>query len=130
MRSLVKITLSGCGLILVFDVLASLASREFGFPYVAATPGSLLIYAAAGFVAGRAHGVPQAAGVGALVGEVESTIGWWLSFVIGAIQPESATTSQEIASVIVAIIVVGGMAGAAGGWLGRRFAPRPTRELT
>ncbi len=130
MRSLVKITLLACVAILIFDVLASIASRAFNFPYVAATPGSILIYAAAGFLAGRAHGVPQGAGVGALVGEVESTIGWWLSFVIGAIQPERATTSEELASVIVAMMVTGGIVGAAGGWLGRRFATRPTHQST
>lgn len=130
MRSLVKITLSACLAILIFDVLASLASRAFNFPYVAATPGSILIYAAAGFVAGRAHGVPQAAGVGVLVGEVESTIGWWLSTLIGPVQQATPVTPEEFVRVVVDVAIIGGIVGAAGGWFGRRFATRSTRELT
>ena len=124
MSPLARITLSASALIVVFDVLASLASRHFGFPYLAAAPGSFLIYVATGFAVGRVYEVPQAVGVAAVVGEVEATIGWWLSSMIGGGPRLPVTTATEFARTVVAVVVVAGTIGAAGGWLGRSYGRR------
>ena len=105
--------------IVVFDALA-LASRSFGFPYVYATVGSWLIYAMVGFAIGRIAPVSHAAGGVVIVALAESTIGWWISWIIGPGRTKSETiNSTQILTAIITLMLIGAVIGAAAGALGR-----------
>ena len=84
MSPYLKVLLLGCGAVLAFDALASLASVAFGFPYVYAGVGSFLIYLLVGAAAVRYVSVRRSALTGALVGLVDATLGWAISWQIGA----------------------------------------------
>jgi hypothetical protein len=115
-----KIVLAGTAGIVGFDVLASLASRTFDFPYVNATLGSLLIYGVVGFAIGRVAPMRYAMAGVVAVGIVEATIGWWLSWIIGPGRPVSGTIYPAQAfRVVISTMVVAAIIGAVAGLLGR-----------
>ncbi|MDQ2667602.1 MAG: hypothetical protein M3Z05_16520 [Gemmatimonadota bacterium] len=90
MSRLQKVILGGCSAVVAFDVLASLASVAFHFPYVRATVGSFLLFVAIGFLAARARAtrrIRAAALAGATCGLIDSSVGWYLSTAIGASAP-------------------------------------------
>jgi hypothetical protein len=126
MSPIPRIILAGTLGIVLFDGLASLASRSFGFPYVYATAGSWLIYAMVGFAIGRIAPVSYAAAGVAVVALAESTIGWWLSWIVGPGRTKSGTiNSAQVITAIVTVVVIGALIGSAAGALGRS---RPTIE--
>jgi hypothetical protein len=126
MSPIPRIVLAGVIGIVVFDALASVASRSFGFPYVYATVGSWLIYAMVGFAIGRIAPVSYAAGGVAVVALAESTIGWWLSWIIGPGRTKSGTiNSTQVLTAIITVIIIGALIGAAAGAVGRS---RPKME--
>jgi hypothetical protein len=101
--------------IVTFDIVASFASRRFGFHYGIAAPGSWLIYAVVGFDIGRHANVGMSAVGAAMVAFVEATIGWAASAAIG---PGHAPGDLNVAGVVATVILVamtGGVIGAAGG---------------
>jgi hypothetical protein len=116
--------------ILIFDLVASLASRTLGFRYAYATLGSWLIYAITGFVAARHGGVAAAATAGAVVGFAEATLGWAISWLIGPGRLPSGTPSLgRIASTVLTVTLIGAAVSALGGVAGRR-PPRPGVEAS
>ena len=118
---LARIVSVGIGSIIAFDVLASLASRSFGFSYGLAAPGSWIIYAAVGFAVGRVAPVPYAAAAVALVALAEATIGWWLSWIIGPGRPSAGNpNTAQILIAIVTVVITGGIIGAIAGAFGGR----------
>jgi hypothetical protein len=120
MSPIPKIILGGIFGIVLFDGLASLASRSFGFPYVYATAGSWLIYAMVGFAIGRVAPISYAAAGVAFVALAESTIGWWLSWIIGPGRTKSGTiNSTQVITAIVGVVVIGALIGGVAGALGR-----------
>lgn len=71
---------------IVFDVVASVASRVFSFPYMKASIGSFAIYFAVGYFAARATDQSRvwvALLADVFVGFTDGTIGWAVSFLIG-----------------------------------------------
>jgi hypothetical protein len=118
-----KIVVSGAIAIVVFDVLASLASRSLGFPYAYATVGSWMIYAVVGYALGRIAPVTIATlGVGA-VAFIEATLGWWLSWMIGPGRLKSGTMSATmLLSTLVGVIAIAAVIGAAAGAIGHSRA--------
>ncbi len=82
-----KVVVFGAVAVIVFDVLASFASRRFGFNYADASVGSFFIYVGIGFLAGRASPlvpIRRAASAAAIAGILDTSVGWALSSVIGA----------------------------------------------
>jgi hypothetical protein len=120
LRSVVRLVLLGVLTVIAFDALASLASRSLDFPYLYATIGSLLIYAALGFTLGRTASVSFAAASVAVIAFTEATIGWWLSGIIGPGKPKSGlVSSTQIVTTVVSMVVIGAIIGAVAGALGR-----------
>jgi hypothetical protein len=72
-----------CDCVVVFDAVASVASLQIGFKYVYASAGSYLLYATVGFLAARAGNEANAVAAGALIGVVDATVGWAVSWAIG-----------------------------------------------
>lgn len=117
-----RIALIGMLAVLVFDTLASLASRSLGFPYAKAAIGSFVIYAAVGFAAGRVAPIATAAGIAAVVGLVEATAGWWLSWQIGPGRISSGALSATMAiRTIIIVMLTAGFIGAIAGVLARAY---------
>jgi hypothetical protein len=126
MSSVVKIVAYGVVAIVAFDTIASLASRSFGFPYVYATAGSWIIYAAVGFAIGRLAPISYAAIGVATVGFAEATVGWWFSWIIGPGRTKSGTLSTtQFVTALLSVIVMGAIIGAISGAVGHS---RPSHE--
>jgi hypothetical protein len=78
------IILIGSLSVLVLDTGGSLASRRFGFPYPWLALASWVIYALVGIATIRRTGsAGDALLAGVLVGAVDATIGWAISWRIG-----------------------------------------------
>jgi hypothetical protein len=123
----------GAVVILAYDAVLALGSRQFGYSYGEWWPGilgSLAIFAASGFLAGRDAGSGRGAGTAAGVALVDVLLGWPLS---GAIVPGYFPngTAVEVASTVAGVAVlgvaVGATIGVVAGWLGWRS--RDTRPI-
>src|SRR5882757_4191122 len=76
----------GVAAILLFDLVASVASRALPFPYVRATAGSYAIYFLIGLLVARTAGsspVRAAAIAAGIAGLAEASLGWAISWQIG-----------------------------------------------
>lgn len=104
--------------IISFDALASVASQQLGFAYSTASIGSGILYIGIGFIATRATGlISRAALAAAIVGVVEATLGWWVSWIIGpGRSPAGPPSVLQLLTVIASLAGVGAIVGAFGGW--------------
>lgn len=116
---------------MLYDALASLASRALGFPYERASVGSYLIYLAVGFAVARASTrsrVRSAALGTGLVGLVDATIGWGVSWAIGPGRIVDGTLSPaRWSATAVGVVVFATIVGTVGGVLGARGQPAASR---
>ena len=120
-----KVVALGAAAVVAFDLLASLASRQFGFAYARATIGSYLIYAAIGFFAARApssNPIGAAAIAAAIAGLVDASVGWAVSWVLGPGRLPEGTplTVTRWLGVAIFVIALAAGVGALGGIAGRR----------
>jgi hypothetical protein len=116
-----RIVLVGAIAILLFDALASLAARTLKFPYVYATVGSWLIYAGVAFAVGQRASVPTAVVETMLVGFVEATLGWRISWLIGPGRTPSGTvTTSQVARALLLVLGTAAIIGAAAAWQARQ----------
>lgn len=111
--------------IVAFDTLAAVASKLAGFPYGYATVGSWLIYFGVGYFAAKASSsVRRAALAAGIVGAVEATLGWGVSWLIGPGQPPGSSDQVPVALTlgvtIIIVIATASAIGAIGGLLGKR----------
>jgi hypothetical protein len=104
MKQLQRLFLCGGIGVVVFDAVASVASRAFDFPYTRASIGSFVIYAVVGFVAGRRFGLAMAAAAGVFLGLVDASLGWAVSRALHANAPATPDVTPLL-WVIVAITV-------------------------
>ena len=110
MTPYVRVLLLGGGAVLVFDAVASLASVALSFPYWYAAIGSCVIYLVVGGAAARYASVRLSALAGALVGLVDATLGWAISWVIGP--GRAAAGSLQLPRLIWTAAAVSLLAGA------------------
>lgn len=120
-----KVVALGVGAVLLFDLLASLASRGLGFPYARAAIGSYIIYFAIGYFAARAsvtHPLQAAAIAAGVAGLADASLGWFISWKLRAAQlPAGVTlTAARRIGIAVTAIVLAAIVGTVGGALGRR----------
>jgi hypothetical protein len=125
MNAWVRVVSIGAITIVAYDVVASFASRGLGFRYANATYGSWIILFSVGYFAARATGSIRRAGTAAaIVGAVEATLGWWLSWTIGAAQLPPGTSSDvlvfAVAVTIFVVVVTAALIGVIAGVVGRR----------
>jgi hypothetical protein len=120
------VVLLGVTGIVLFDLLASLASRASGFEYSKAAIGSYLIYLTIGFFAARtarSNPIRAAVAYSAVAALAEATIGWWISAMVGPGKPPSSFGAGQIAAAMVFVVLFASMIGLVGGFLGS-FARR------
>ena len=110
------------GVVLVFDVAASLTSLGTGLPYGWFTIGSVVIYLATGYMGAPRFGVRSAVVATVLVALVDATLGWAVSWFIGPGQPQDsgASTSALLISGAIGALIFGGITGLLGGWIAVR----------
>jgi hypothetical protein len=109
------ISIVGCCAVLAFDAAAALASRRFGFSYGLLAPGSLLLYAATGYLAGKQATslFVVGAAAGAAVAATEATLGWRISRALGIEDNVSPRMETGVAIVVTLTgALLGGVAGA------------------
>jgi hypothetical protein len=114
----VVVILLGGATILAFDAIGSVASLRFRFPYSRLMLGSFAIYLVVGFVTAASGSVMSAALTGAVVGLVEATAGWAISWWIGPGRPaDYPVTGSRIVGTVAFVIMLGALFGALGGGL-------------
>jgi predicted Zn-dependent protease len=111
----VKTFFTGALLVLLFDTVGATASRLIGFPYATLTIGSFIIYLALTHRAARQAGVLTAIAVGAVLGLVDSTLGWAISWAIGPGRPTEPMSAAPIAGTILFVVGLGATWGLLGG---------------
>ena len=94
MSQWVIVTVVGSLAILIFDLCSSLASQRFGIRYGLFSVGSVAIYFVTGFVAGKAGSIGWAMLAAIIVGGIEATLGWYISWIIGPGRIEEGLTFQ------------------------------------
>jgi hypothetical protein len=127
-----KVVLVGALSVLAFDMIAALASRQFGFAYASASVGSWFIYGLVGYFAAQTGGgIPAAALAGAAMGLVDATAGWAISWAIGPgrLPAGTLTPGRWLASAIF-VVLSGAALGALGGLVGKWTASSPRHSST
>lgn len=105
--------------VIAFDAIASFASLLLGFSYSYATLGSAVLYIALTYIAARRFGFGVAILLGVVMGIVDVTIGWAVSWAIGPgrVSIEGLTPTDWIYTGIFAA-VLGAVFGLIGGGIG------------
>jgi len=114
MNPIASAILVGSLAVILLDAVGSLASRSLGFKYKSLVFGSWLLYATVGYFVGRGAGLWSCAFAGGVVGLVDATLGWAVSWWIGPGRP----AAELSATAAVSIVLIVGLSGAAFGWLG------------
>ena len=135
----VRVILVGVLAVIVFDAIAAAASRRFGFAYAKATVGSALIYGTIGFLAARgsdARPLQSAAFAAGIVGFVDASAGWAVSWIIGPgrLPGGTAMTLERWVGAAVFVVALACAIGVVGGVIGIRagadVAAAPERPTT
>lgn len=118
MSKLFSSILIGIFVVISYDVIGSVLSRSLGFNYGLLGIGSLVIYGTVGFAAAKEKLV---AGILAatVVGLVDATIGWYLSWMIEPVTSIEEVTIFTIAFTIPIVITFAAVAGTIGSFIRR-----------
>jgi len=119
MKHFIQIILIGVFAIVIFDTIGSLASRNFGFGYQWLVIGSYLIYAGVGFAASKYNGLIFAPLAGGITSLVDSTLGWYISWIIGPGRLNMEMDLTAIISTVIFVTLTGVIIGLIGGLVGR-----------
>jgi hypothetical protein len=125
-----KVIAGGVGAILLFDLLAAVASRALAFPYARASVGSYFIYLIVGFVAARVASrsrAKQGAIAAAFVGLAHASAGWAIAWSVGPGRPPAGTISPLQWALTAAVVV---LFAALVGFLGGAVGVRSRRNVT
>src|SRR5262245_18273544 len=105
--------------VIVFDVLMSLVSRRFRVPYGAMVAGSYSIYFLVGYFAARTtatNALGVAALTTALVGLIDASAGWAVSWALGPGRaPEGRLSIPAWMATAVMVVALAGALGFVGG---------------
>src|SRR5262249_21421925 len=85
-----------------FDAIASILSKGFQFDYTRLRWVSFAIYLAAGYWGAHHRGFTFGMALGGLAGFVDSTIGWFVSRMIGPFIP---TRIPSLSPVVVVLVI-------------------------
>ena len=127
---ILKIILTGCIVILAYDTVGSLASVVWDFPYSSLTMGSFLIYGIFGFVGTRYVNIKNGILAAGIVGLVEATIGWAISWIIGPGQPQISFGAFTIVITVIVVTITAVIIGLLGSGVAILFSRLFERKLT
>ena len=120
-----RILLLAVGAVLLLDTLGSLASRAVPFEYSWLMFGSVVIYTVTGMAVARAaetDKVRQAWRAGMILGFVDATLGWAISWVIGPgrVDPAELGGAPGMAFTVFFAAMFASLFALAGGWFESR----------
>jgi hypothetical protein len=109
-----------------FDAGASVLSRNFRYEYSGLIWTSFLIYLAAGYLGGRRRGIKCGMLLGSMAGFIDSTIGWFISRMIGPFTEMTipTLTLPMIVMVVFTTTTIGFVFGLIGAGLWKVFGRR------
>ncbi|MEO5818186.1 MAG: hypothetical protein ABIT20_23150 [Gemmatimonadaceae bacterium] len=126
-----RIIAGGIVAVLLFDLVASLASQALAFPYARASVGAYFIYLIIGVLAGRAATASRAwqgAIAAAIAGFADASAGWAFSWLIGPGRtPNGTLTPAEWIISAATVVLFAGAVGFLGGAVGARSNPTVSR---
>ncbi len=96
--------IGGSAAVLAIDALGSFACRRSGIPYQLLMILSVVVYALVGVLGSRAGSAFPGAAAAAIVGLIDSTLGWRISWLIGPVRSPSGEIS--IAAVLGTVVFV------------------------
>lgn len=123
MKPFYKTLLWGFLTIALFDILGSLASRQFNFNYTYLASGSFVIYCVFGFLGTKKTNLKTGVLVAAAIGLFDSTIGWKISMLLKT-NTGSIENNPGVVLWIITVVFVTGLAalcGLIGGGLAKVF---------
>lgn len=115
MKSFLILLLISFLVILAFDTFASFTSKIFQTKYALFTIGSVVIYFCVGFFAAKYGNFGLAIIAAAIAGIFDSTLGWYISWLIGPGRIEGEINSTIIFSTIIFVIFMAVFFGLIGG---------------
>lgn len=120
-----RVVALGVCAVLVFDLVASLAARRFGFPYTRAGIGSYILYLIIGYLAARGalrDPLRTAATASAIAGFADASLGWAISWRLGVgkLPDDVVLTPRRWVSTAVVVVMLAVAVGTLGGLVGRR----------
>lgn len=115
MKQLLIILLIGSLSVLIFDTLGSFASKYFQVNYILFIFGSVLIYASTGYFSARYGSLIFAIFISAIVGLIDSTLGWYISWLLGPGRVDFELNSANIISTVFFVICLSAVFGFIGG---------------
>ncbi len=119
MSNFTLITLAGAIAVIAVSSLGALAARELGFDYSWLIPFSVAIYAVVGFAVSRYVRLIYAPVAGAVVGLIDTTIGWYISWIIGPGNPQVETDMLGIIFTVVMVVALDMIIATLGGIVAR-----------
>ena len=119
MKDTVQIILIGVAAVILYDVVGSLASLSLGFNYQWLVFGSLVIYSVVGYFSGKRKNAAFGFLAGALMGLVDSTLGWYISWIIGPGKSEIEMDATMILGTIAIVTILAALFGLIGGFAAR-----------
>src|SRR5262245_27100445 len=93
------------GFIILFDAVTSAASRTLTLDYTIFGWASYFFYAAAGYCGHRNFDLPTGVVTGAVAGLADSTLGWYISSLIGPFIPFAEPHYTPLLTTVVIILV-------------------------
>jgi Na+/proline symporter len=105
MRSKVQFLVCVVGFILLFDAVASFASRSLRFDYTSLAWVSWCLYVLFGFLGCRYHGFAGGVMAGIVAGITDSTVGWLLELTIKPYVPFKPPP-YSLPLILITIIIV------------------------
>lgn len=121
MKQLISVVLSGALAVILFDTLASFISRKFQISYGLFSIGSFFIYICVGFFGAKYGDLMRAVIIAGIIGVIDSTIGWYISWIIGPGQTNIELTVVNIASIIIFVTITALLFGLVGALFSRWF---------
>ena len=116
----IQFYLAVAGVIILFDVVASLVSKTLSFDYTSLVWVSWCLYIASGYLGYKFHGLLGGVLAGLVAGFADATTGWMLSSAIGAYVPfeQPVYSPLLIAGVVIIVSLTGTVFGVVGALLG------------
>jgi hypothetical protein len=121
MKKRIQFYLVVAGVIVMFDAVASAASRTLTADYTKLSLVSYILYVATGYLGCKSFDLPSGIAAGFVAGLSDSTIGWFLSSVIGPYIPfaQPQYTPLMVSVVIIMVSVGGALFGLVGALLSK-----------
>jgi hypothetical protein len=121
MKQRIKFYLTIAGIIVMFDAVASAASRTLLLDYTKLAWASYIFYVAVGYLGCKYFDLPSGIAAGLVAGLFDSTLGWFLSSTIEPYIPfaQPHYTPLLVSVVIIMVSLTGALFGLVGALLSR-----------